>query len=159
MEIDDEFEATPRAQNPLHEITKEEWEKDLDINLVLRYLKSRFTSSRSASHASLLAQRTDPTTSTAQDNAARVARVRQHHPLVSSMHQKPEARRSFKAVVPAAQMPILHRRGSSSCASQSTRKSATGRRRDSGSSRHYWDLGGSIGSGSIIASGGGWGEV
>jgi hypothetical protein len=31
--------------------------------------------------------------------------------------------------------------------------------RSNGSSRNYWDLGGSMGSGSIIASGGMWGEV
>lgn len=41
-------------------------------------------------------------------------------------------------------VPGLERRGSSSC--------ATSERRKSGSSRHYWDFGGSVGSG-------GWGEV
>ncbi|PTB74680.1 hypothetical protein M440DRAFT_6072 [Trichoderma longibrachiatum ATCC 18648] len=48
----------------------------------------------------------------------------------------------------------------SSCASQSTRRSA---RRSSVSSRHYWDIGGSIGTGSMIAAApnapmGSWGE-
>jgi hypothetical protein len=41
---------------------------------------------------------------------------------------------------------------SSSCASQSTKKS-----RKSGSSRNYWDIGGSVGSGP--AGLGVWGEV
>jgi hypothetical protein len=37
-------------------------------------------------------------------------------------------------------------RSSSSCASQSTKKS----KRSGGSSRNYWDLSGSVGSGSVV---------
>lgn len=153
-------DATPRPEAPIHwsvetqdpcvEFTKEEWEKQLDINMVFRYLRSRFTS-RPASHPSFPRDASHLATSSQQDTAARIARVRQHHPLVN--RQKPVERRTFKVTVPSS--PILHRRGSS-CASQSTRKSA---RRNSGSSRHYWDINGSIGSGSLIASAGAWGEV
>lgn len=156
----DDIDATPRPGFPIHEaletqdshfdFTKEEWEKQLDIKMVFRYLRSRFTS-RPANHSPFLREASSLATSSPQEAAARAARVRQHHPLVT--RQKPVERRTFKAVVPTS--PILHRRASS-CASQSTRKSA---RRNSGSSRHYWDINGSIGSGSLIASAGGWGEV
>lgn len=154
-----DIDATPRLEAPIHrtletqdstgEFTKEEWEKQLDIKMVFRYLRSRFTS-RPVSHPPFSRDASHLATSSPQDAAA-LARVRQHHPLVT--RQKPVERRTFKVTVPNS--PILHRRGSS-CASQSTRKSA---RRNSGSSRHYWDINGSIGSGSLIASAGAWGEV
>ncbi len=155
-----DMDATPRPEAPIHrtletqdsivEFTKEEWEKQLDIKMVFRYLRSRFTS-RPASHPPFSRDVSHLATSSPQDAAARIARVRQHHPLIT--RQKQPERRSFKVTVPSS--PIVHRR-SSSCASQSTRKSA---RRNSGSSRHYWDINGSIGSGSLIASAGAWGEV
>jgi hypothetical protein len=155
-----DMDATPRPEAPVHrtletqdstaEFTKEEWEKQLDIKMVFRYLRSRFTS-RPISHPSFSRDLSHLATSSPQDAAARIARVRQHHPLVT--RQKAPERRTFKVTVPSS--PIIHRRGSS-CASQSTRKSA---RRNSGSSRHYWDINGSIGSGSLIASAGAWGEV
>ncbi|KAH8670888.1 hypothetical protein BX600DRAFT_509621 [Xylariales sp. PMI_506] len=131
--------------------TREEWEQDLDVRLVFRYLRSRFLSrSNSTGSASGNANHA---TSSAQDVAAKAARVRQHHPLVS--RARPSERRSFKATTPAS--PVLFRH-TSSCASQSTR-----RRRSSCSSRHYWDIGaGSVGTGSIIAAAGpmgSWGEV
>lgn len=130
--------------------TKEEWEKQLDIRLVFSYLRSRFTS-RKAHTAPY-----KPKATSQQDAAARVARVRQHHPLVTRP-QPTERRPSYRVVIPAK---ATQQRGrSSSCASQSTKKSA---RRQSGSSRHYWDINGSIGSGSIVVSTGGmgaWGEV
>ncbi|OAQ61779.1 hypothetical protein VFPPC_09568 [Pochonia chlamydosporia 170] len=133
------------------DFTKEEWEKSLDIKLVFRYLVSRFAS-RSGSSS-------PPGTShhgvsTQQDTAAKVARVRQHHPLIA--RTRPVERRSFKAVGPSSPVALRHH---SSCASQSTRRSA---RRSSCSSRHYWDIGGSLGTGSVIASNGpmgSWGEV
>ena len=155
-----DMDATPRLEAPIHqtletqdstvEFTKEDWEKQLDIKMVFRYLRSRFTS-RPLSHTPFSRDTSHLATSSPQDAAARIARVRQHHPLVT--RQKPVERRAFKVTVPNS--PILHRRGSS-CASQSTRKSA---KRNSGSSRHYWDINGSIGSGSFIASAGAWGEV
>lgn len=132
--------------------TKDEWEQDLDIKLVFRYIRSRFTSRASnspqgnANHAA---------TSSVQDAAAKAARVRQHHPLIA--RARPTERRSFKATAPTS--PGVALRHHSSCASQSTRRSA---RRSSGSSRHYWDIGGSLGTGSVIASKGpmgSWGEV
>ena len=128
--------------------TKEEWEQDLDIKLVFRYLRSRFTSrgnsSPQAGSSSYLAS------SSTHDMAAKAARVRQHHPLVS------RSRPAFKATTPGSPVLLRHH---SSCASQSTRRST---RRSSCSSRHYWDIGGSLGTGSMIAPNGpmgSWGEV
>jgi hypothetical protein len=134
--------------------TQEEWEQDLDIKLVFRYLRSRFTS-RSSPATPFIAGTSHLATSSTQDTAAKAARVRQHHPLVRN--RPIERRTSFKATIPTNTATVL--RHASSCASQSTRRSA---RRSSVSSRHYWDIGGSLGTGSIIASVGpmgSWGEV
>ena len=150
--------------------TQQEWEQDLDIKLVFRYLRNRFTSSRAAaSNQPGHSQSAAHNTSSAQDAAARAAaRVRQHHPLVRGVHSH-QRRTSFKVSVPAG-APSQLVRHASSCASQSTKRS--GRRGSMSvssrhSSRHYWDLGardgaGSIGTGSMIASTGpmgSWGEV
>ncbi|PFH56399.1 hypothetical protein XA68_16560 [Ophiocordyceps unilateralis] len=123
--------------------TQDEWERDLDANLVFRYVLSRFsgrskkTSAASSCHTGA---------STAQDSAAKMTRVRQHHPLIG--RTRPVERRAFKATMPASPATLRHH---SSCASQSTRRSA---RRSSCSSRHYWDVGGSSHGGM-----GSWGEV
>ena len=132
--------------------TKEEWEQDLDIKLVFKYIRSRFTSRPANTPQNNM---NHPATSSTQDAAAKAARVRQHHPLIS--RARPTERRTFKATAPSS--PSVALRHQSSCASQSTRRSA---RRSSCSSRHYWDIGGSLGTGSMIASNGpmgSWGEV
>ncbi|KAL2118629.1 hypothetical protein VTJ04DRAFT_8289 [Mycothermus thermophilus] len=202
-----------------HTFTQQEWEQDLDIRLVFRYLRSRFASSRQAAPApaSNLSTSTSTSTSTSpsasstslhpQDVAAKAARVRQHHPLVSHAyhhhlhhhhhhfhhhhhHHRPrpaERARSMKPAIAAgsgatggavsggaagagsgspvaAAAAVRYTAGPGSCASQSTRRSATRRSSISSrhSSRHYWDIGGSVASGSVIASTGvmgSWGEV
>ncbi|AEO57094.1 hypothetical protein MYCTH_2314935 [Thermothelomyces thermophilus ATCC 42464] len=160
------------ATEDQHTFTQQEWEQDLDIRLVFRYLRSRFSSSRQTSPSFSPGGTPHRTGSSTQDVAAKVARVRQHHPLVSHAHAHAHThgyhrtrpaveRRTFKATVPSSPVAVRHAPGS--CASQSTRRSA---RRSSissrPSSRHYWDIGGSIGTGSVIASTGpmgSWGEV
>ena len=175
-------DATPRPSNPLSSpqpLSREEWECDLDIKMVFRYLRERFTSKFRSSPTSP----TLPTLSThgtshlatasTADTAARAARVRQHHPLVT--RQSSEAaelrrrrrnsieRRTWNAGIPVSGAERLGvRKCSSSRASE--RLSAKGKRNSgTGSSRHYWDLGPrSVGSGSLIASTGAmgsWGEV
>ncbi|EHK39673.1 hypothetical protein TRIATDRAFT_296679 [Trichoderma atroviride IMI 206040] len=135
--------------------TQEEWERDIDIKLMFRYLVSRFTSRPEPTMAAEMTTR--PVPAKPQDAAAKAARVRQHHPLTS--RTRPNERRAFKATAPSSPVAMRHH---SSCASQSTRRSA---RRSSVSSRHYWDIGGSIGTGSMIAAAapnaamGSWGEV
>jgi hypothetical protein len=173
----EDLESTPRPSNPLSQpLTREEWERDLDLKMVFRYLRSRFTSKFRSSPTTLPTTLDFTTSGTSHlatastaDTAARAARVRQHHPLVTRQKPPGERRRSierrtWKATVPSGHgagnvSPVLMqhmRRGSSSCASERGK-------RNSGSSRHYWDFGGqSVGSGSLIASTGGmgsWGEV
>lgn len=145
------------AGNDSDSFTQQEWEQDLDIKLVFRYLRNRFTSSRASQPSS------QPPISPETAAARAAARVRQHHPLV---HQR---RKSFKVSGgPSVPSQIVHPHGS--CASQSTRRS--GRRGSLSvsssrhSSRHFWDIGvaagGSVCSGSLIASTGpmgSWGEV
>ncbi|KAL1892091.1 hypothetical protein Sste5346_007246 [Sporothrix stenoceras] len=181
--------TTPTAPQAF---TQDEWEQDLDIKLVFRYLRSRFFSgSGSASnhahrhhlhhhaHHGHSSGGSGSINMNSQEAATKVARVRQHHPLVgrgaSAARQTGERRPPMPAFrnmntsggVAAPSSPILgmrHGHGTAtSCASQSTRRSA---RRSSissrHSSRHYWDIGGSIGTGSMIASAGpmgSWGEV
>jgi len=156
---------TPEVDNS-QAFTQQEWEQDLDIRLVFRYLRSRFTPSRPSSPP-FTSGTSHLATSSTQELAAKAARVRQHHPLVSHLHahahhrQRPAERRTFKVTTPSSPVALRHPGGS--CASQSTRRS--GRRSSVSSrhsSRHYWDIGGSIGTGSIIASTGpmgSWGEV
>ncbi|KAI9805358.1 MAG: hypothetical protein M1833_005811 [Piccolia ochrophora] len=131
---------------------REYWERSLDAGMVFSFLRNRFRSAPSSQppHVS----------STPQSSAARAAVIRQHHPL-TSQSQKPNRRRGSARYTHSAVSPIAHlKRPSSSCASQS----ATSKRGKtaSGSSRNYWDLGGSAGSGSLLAATGGlgaWGEV
>lgn len=158
---------TPSAQDAdgPTSFTQKEWEQDLDIKLVFKYLRSRFTSRNPAGPASFTSNPHLATSST-QDAAAKAARVRQHHPLVSRAgpgRTTAAERRSYRVSnapsSPAAAIRHHHHHHYASCASQSTRRSA---RRSSVSSRHYWDIGGSIGTGSLIASTGpigSWGEI
>ncbi|PGH36523.1 hypothetical protein GX50_00559 [[Emmonsia] crescens] len=120
-----------------------------------------------------------------QDPSHRAAIIRQHHPLVARAHARSQsqvqramtrqqARQSStsvsSSVVAGAASPILRhhiRRSSSSCASQSAKMSVVSAKRTmaggSGSSRHYWDIGGSVGSGSVVVSAvggtGSWGDI
>jgi hypothetical protein len=147
------------------------WESDLDVAMVFRYLKNRFRRNDTTNNNSTA------TTTRAiyreQDASSRAAVIRQHHPLVARAHAQRSHQARQSAVVLRAQFPSApgiqtptspisrhrFRRPSSSCASQSTRVSA--KRLGSGSSRHYWDIGGSVGSGSAVVSVGGvgtWGE-
>ncbi|KAF4634805.1 hypothetical protein G7Y89_g3296 [Cudoniella acicularis] len=163
----DETDTTPR---PSPTLSREEWEKELDIKMVFRYLRSRITSKfhAHASSPTTLDFTTSGTshlaTASTADSAARAARVRQHHPLVTrhtENRRRSIERRTWKPTVPGTSGVlgggIGARRPSSSCASVSAK-------RNSGSSRHYWDFGAgqSVGSGSLIANTGGmgsWGEV
>lgn len=167
-------DATPRASHPL--ISKEEWERDLDLRAVFRYLRSKFRSSSTTTFVppDLTTHSTTSHLATAStaDTAARAARVRQHHPLVNGRHTEvarkrrlSTERRTWKVTMPTERIALGARRGSSSCASERmSAKSWAKAKSGGGSSRHYWDFGpGSVGSGSLIASGAGgmgsWGEV
>ncbi|KAI1495059.1 hypothetical protein F5X96DRAFT_341990 [Biscogniauxia mediterranea] len=142
-----------QTENAGATFTQDEWEQDLDVRLIFRYLRSRFLPRSNNSNG--FSTSSHATASSTQDLAAKVARVRQNHPLIS--RSRPTERRKSKATTPSS--PGLYRHASS-CASQSTRRSV--RKSSVSSSRHYWDIGGSVGTGSMIATigpMGSWGEV
>jgi hypothetical protein len=166
-------DATPRAAQP---ISREEWEADLDIKLVFRYLRDRFVSkfgSPSPLSPGLHTQGTSHlATAHTAEAAARAARVRQYHPLVHPSHNHAREKernrvRTWRATVPgsggAGAREALHiRRRSSSCASEGKLSGLRVAAMRSGSSRHYWDFGhSSVGSGGITSTGvmGSWGGV
>ncbi|KAL4959091.1 uncharacterized protein BDV14DRAFT_18180 [Aspergillus stella-maris] len=137
----------PLSEGTRHQQEKDYWERELDIMMVFRYLRNRF--SRRPSNPDI-----HNTRRASQDASRRAAIIRQHHPLVARAHSRSQA-----------QMLRQHlRRPSSSCASQSAKMSAISSRRTlTGSSRNYWDIGGSVDSGSAIAPAppgiGAWGDV
>ncbi|MCJ1386461.1 hypothetical protein MMC17_009587 [Xylographa soralifera] len=145
--------------SPTPTLDTEYWERTPDLKTVFSYLQRRFSSQqRSVSTVA----RPNIATSNTPDSLRRAALIRQHHPLVSRSAKAYERRLLRKSFIlhhsTPQQSPSLKRAGTS-CASLSTKKSKRGA---SEGSRNYWDIGGSIGSGSAIATiggMGGWGEV
>ncbi len=156
------------ALQPLnqHQLTREEWERDLDIKMVFKYLRSRFTAKflPTSPEAEVPGLHFSTTTASAAENAARAARVTQHHPLVkrpNTERRRSVEMRTWRVSVPTGGVAHV-RKGSSSCVSERVRKVGGKGNLGSGSARHYWDFGGSVGSGSLVASTGAmgsWGEV
>jgi len=146
---------------------REYWERELDVRTVFRFLCNRFTNTDHGASTDLASNTsTNLAMSSNQETARRAAIIRQHHPLVSRTHDRQTRRTSLlhhhhshHAIHNSSTHHPQLKRPGSSCASVSTKKSA---KRASGSSRNYWDIGGSVGSGSAIAATGGmgfWGEV
>lgn len=136
--------SSPLASSLRLQREREYWERELDLKMVFRYLRDRFASQPSA-------QSPQASRQLVEDAATRTAIIRQHHPLVARAQRSPvRVRRESRTSL---------RRPTSSCASESVRSSRKASLVRSGSSRNYWDIGGSVGSGSILASGGAWGEV
>ncbi|KAL8857139.1 MAG: hypothetical protein Q9178_006315 [Gyalolechia marmorata] len=141
----------------------EYWEQTPSIRTIFRLLHQHFTARRRPLLTSSTFSSSKPsnvaTTSTV-DSVRRAAVIRQHHPLVSRQSARRSATNNLlghtyrhHGSYPNLSSPLF-RRSESSCASISARKS----KRGSGSSRHYWDLRGSVGSGSMGGMGV-WGEV
>jgi hypothetical protein len=138
---------------------REYWERELDVKMVFNFLIKRFSSRRPSSSSShrrgISASGVDGESSSAR----RAAIIRQHHPLVNQSNDRAVASSSKAREIPKNE--VVYRtqympqgstrsqvlKSSSSCASQSTKKS----KRSNNSSRNYWDLGGSVGSGSVLA--------
>jgi hypothetical protein len=165
----DSFRAPPATTaNIAEDLVREReyWERELDVKMIFSFLVKRFTSRRSSissptrkasSAPSLSATGTDE----GVNSARRAAIIRQHHPLVSgttgrglptsSSSQTRETKRkeaTYRTYYnPSASLRHQKLRSNSSCASQSTKKS----KRSNNSARNYWDLGGSVGSGSVLA--------
>ena len=132
---------------------REYWERELDIKMVFHFLKGRFSSNSTSRPPDSLQQ---PATTT-DDAFRRVDVIRRHHPLVASSQAPSIARQRGNSNL----RPL--KRTASSYATESMRSCRRpSAARSGGSSRNYWDIGGSIGSGSAFASGGmmgAWGEV
>jgi hypothetical protein len=155
---------------------QEYWERDVDVKMIFSYLKRRFSSTNNNTTSSPPQQAaggplpaswaTAPSASalgTSPESLRRAEVIRRQHPLVSRAAERAaqQARRRESLLRRHHMQTLTQKRPSdSSCASQSTKRS---RRSRSQSSRHYWDLGGSVGSvgsGPAMSSGlGGWGEV
>ncbi|KAF2772565.1 hypothetical protein EJ03DRAFT_324572 [Teratosphaeria nubilosa] len=147
------------------------WEKDVDVKMIFSYLRGRFAADapepQSAAAAGPLSASwvtgSASALGTSVESLRRAEVIRRQHPLVSKAAERAasQARRRESLLKRHHMQQLAQKRpGDSSCASQSTKRS---RRTKSGSSRHYWDLGGSVGSmgsGPAMSSGlGGWGEV
>lgn len=152
------------------------WERELDIMMVFRYLRNRFGSKGNNSNNTTAHRSTNSTPAAtsymqsrrqAQDASRRAAIIRQHHPLVAQSQSRQSSSANAGAAATGISSPILRqhfRRPSSSCASHSAKLSAISSRRTmTGSSRNYWDIGGSVDSGSAVAPVGGvmgsWGDI
>lgn len=158
----DSFRTPPApAVNYAEDLAREQeyWERELDVKMVFNFLVKRFSSRRSSISPQ---QRRSSSAPASVDNegasARRAAIIRQHHPLVNRTKDTPlptsssQSKRrdgvAFKTYYhqqPSLRGQVL--KSGSSCASQSTKKS----KRSVGSGRNYWDFGGSVGSGSVIA--------
>ncbi|CAN9350729.1 unnamed protein product [Alternaria alternata] len=177
-ETDTEATASSHIHNPSVPTTtiaddlareREYWEREIDVKMIFNFLMKRFSSRRpsiSSSQPVLPPQpirtASAPSTATNDNNlssARRAAIIRQHHPLVnrttsdsrlptsSASHSRESRRFATYYTPPASGLKDKTKlRSSSSCASQSTKKS----KRSSNSQRNYWDLGGSVGSGSVV---------
>ena len=132
---------------------REYWERELDIKMVFRFLKSRFSSRAGARRQDTSEQ---PATTT-EDPIRRADVIRRHHPLVAKARQPRLVRLRRESTLRSSKL------STSSCATESLRGGhKASQAMSGGSSRNYWDIGGSIRSGSAIASVGvmgTWGEA
>ena len=169
IEEDDSMGSDPMPESTKLQQESEYWERGLDVMMVFRYLRNRF-SRRGYMHNDTHTHTPTPPRR-AQDASRRAAIIRQHHPLVARAHTRSQTQTrrqsQYSGVSNPAGVasPLLRphlRRPSSSCASQSAKLPAISSRRTmTGSSRNYWDIGGSE-SNSAIGVGAGlgtWGEV
>lgn len=150
-EVDDDAERLRRE--------REYWERELDVKMVFRFLKGRFSSANGARRRDA-SPRPAPTRD--DESLRRADVIRRHHPLVARAHHRQH--QPSLARLRRESSLRTSKRAPSSCASEGVRsahRSSVARSAGS-SSRNYWDIGGSIGSGSAFASGGmmgAWGEV
>ena len=153
------LETSASSTDPLR-AEREYWERELDIRMVFRYLKDRFIPPTTAPppHTSGDQQQRERLQPLATDSSHRAAIIRQHHPLVAGRPPRLSSPAANRRRTPISVTVSGVVRPGSSCGGESAKSS----RRSMSSGRHYWDLGGSAGSGSLLASGGllgGWGEA
>ncbi|KAF1356798.1 hypothetical protein BDV97DRAFT_287714 [Delphinella strobiligena] len=160
-----EEEPTPVNASNRPSEDKEYWERDLDVGVIFRYLRNRFSSAVPSPPPQKLPLNASAL-GTSPESFRRADMIRRHHPLVSHAATVSATRRRESMLLRRQHQMLMHRRAaSSSCASQSTKRTR------SGGSRRYWDFptgaGGSAAGGSVVSvtSGGyegmmgSWGEV
>ncbi|KAL8839956.1 MAG: hypothetical protein Q9176_004183 [Flavoplaca citrina] len=142
---------------------REYWEQTPSIRTIFRLLHQHFTARRRPLLTLGTLNNSKPSNVATRSTAASVRRaavIRQQHPLVSRQGARRSATGNMSVHTHrhhesyANLSASAFRRSESSCASTSARKS----KRGSGSSRNYWDLRGSVGSGVFVGMGA-WGEV
>ncbi|KAL8777732.1 MAG: hypothetical protein Q9194_002392 [Teloschistes cf. exilis] len=156
------IEEEPERESTAARQEVDYWQQTLSIRTVFRILHQHFTARRRPllTSATLLSSNSNNKTSTniattsTADSLRRAAVIRKHHPLISSSQPGKRSSRTCSGYGSRSMLSSILKRSESSCRSASARNN----RRGSGSSRNYWDLGGSIGSGSIGGIGV-WGEV
>ena len=141
------------------------WEQTPDLRTVFSYLGQRLITSKNSRSETL--GPANVSTSCTPRSLRRAAIIRQQHPLTTK-HCSRRAQDRAGSVSASRRMQQIGagvsvvssslKRTRESCASLSTKKS---KRANSGcGSRNYWDVGGSMGSGSVAFEGVGvWGEV
>lgn len=136
---------------------REYWERDIDVGMIFSYLRRRFasTSPPSQAQAPPASGPLPASWATSTDSQRRAEQIRRQHPLVSRAAERAASQSKRRDSLLRRHQMQKRVAGSSSCASQSTKRSR--RSRDAGSSRHYWDFGHSA-TGSVVTSGGGYGE-
>jgi hypothetical protein len=158
--IEEEPEDDPLtvAEAARLKIEQEYWEKDLDMRMVFNFLKARFSSSAaplsnpielsSNPFSSLASQPAATSSSNDSPNATnRAALIRQHHPLAAIRRRFDRPHSGGITRRHVGSRTRTHTT-TSSCASQSTKRSA--------GSRNYWDL---TGSSAVGSAPGVYGEV
>ncbi|KAF3914901.1 hypothetical protein ABW20_dc0107255 [Dactylellina cionopaga] len=160
------------------EIVREYWEKELNVRMLFSYLKSKLATSpttsqpspatRRASSASTATAKSVPASSAAPKHrysASLNQPLHHQHPLISHAQTvKPKARRispiaSFTSVLGVGMGGF---RSGSSCTSQSTTKKSEKKSGSKGSvsSKHFWDVGSTVGSNRSSCVGGPvWADV
>jgi hypothetical protein len=135
---------------------REYWERDIDVGMIFSYLRRRFASASPPpqAQATPAAGPLPASWATSTDSQRRAEQIRRQHPLVSRAAERAAAQSKHRDSL-LRRHQMQKRAGSSSCASQSTKRSR--RSKDAASSRHYWDFGHSA-TGSVVTSGGGYGE-
>ncbi|KAJ5108487.1 hypothetical protein N7456_005162 [Penicillium angulare] len=169
IEEDDPTGGDPASEAARMQSEQEYWERGLDVMMVFRYLRTRFSR---RGYMPTDKKASTPSPHNTQDASRRAAMIRQHHPLVARAHSRSQTQTRRASQLSGVSGPVgisspllrPHiRRPSSSCASQSAKMSAISSRRTlTGSSRNYWDIGGSVDSNSAIGVGAGlgaWGET
>ncbi|KAI4216787.1 MAG: hypothetical protein LQ351_000736 [Letrouitia transgressa] len=144
---------------------REYWEQTPSLKTVFRFLRQHLMSHRQPllppSNAN--SKPSNIATTFTPGSVRRTALIRQHHPLISRQYLRRTSSSQifarhyhhYYSTNGSVNIPSpLQRRSDSSCASLSVQKG----KRGSGSSRNYWDIGGSIGSGSVGGIGL-WGEA